>query len=379
MNTSSILTNSSAMTALQSLDQTEQALNTTQNEVSTGLAVGSAADNAAYWSIATQLSSNSGVVGAVNDALTQSQSVLDTATSALNSIITTINAIETALTQATNPTADIGDINTTLGALGQQLTDAVTGASFNGLNVLNGSQTAPLDFVSGYNQATGGAATFNSIIFTSQALTGSTPAITTTTTAPEITSASTIATLNALTDNHTATVSYGTDVVDKTTDTTGDSFTVESKALDGTTTTTTYTGLDANGNIHTATGATAFAVSVTTTTGAGLLTQNGVNLTNMTTTTATAEAQLTAVQTALAAVTTYSSIIGSTQDRMTAAATLNTALSTDYTNGVSGLVDADMNQASTRLQALQTQQQLGIQSLSIANQNSQLILKLFQG
>jgi flagellin len=37
-----------------------------------------------------------------------------------------------------------------------------------------------------------------------------------------------------------------------------------------------------------------------------------------------------------------------------------------------------MNQASTRLNALQTQQQLGIQSLSIANSNSNLILKLFQ-
>ena len=377
MNTSSILTNSSALTALMSLDQTEQALNSTQNEVSTGLAVGSAADNAAYWSIATQLSSNGGVIGAVNDALTQSQSVLDTATSALNSIITTINSIESALTQATNPGADIGDINTTLASLGQQLTDAVTGASFNGLNVLDGSQTAALDFVSGYNQATGGAASFTSISFTAQALTGA-GGVVTTTQEPEITNATTISELNALADNHTATVAYGQDVVDKTTDTTGDTFTVESEALDGTTTTMTYTGLDANGNVTTAAAAVAFGVSQTTTSTAGILKQNGVDLTNMTTTAATAATQLTAAQTALQAVTTYASIIGSTQDRMTTASTLNAALSNDYTNGVSGLVDADMNEASTRLQALQTQQQLGIQSLSIANQNSQLILKLFQ-
>ena len=78
------------------------------------------------------------------------------------------------------------------------------------------------------------------------------------------------------------------------------------------------------------------------------------------------------------AVTSYSALIGATQDRMTAASTLNSALTTNYAHGVSPLVDADMNVASTRLQALQTQQQLGIQSLSIANQNSQLILKLFQ-
>ena len=62
---------------------------------------------------------------------------------------------------------------------------------------------------------------------------------------------------------------------------------------------------------------------------------------------------------------------------MTAATTFNSALQTNYANGVAGLVDADMNQASTRLQALQTQEQLGIQSLSVANQNAALILKLF--
>jgi flagellin len=46
--------------------------------------------------------------------------------------------------------------------------------------------------------------------------------------------------------------------------------------------------------------------------------------------------------------------------------------------GVGQLVDADMNAESTRLQALQTQQQLGVQALSIANQNSQSILSLFR-
>jgi flagellin len=46
--------------------------------------------------------------------------------------------------------------------------------------------------------------------------------------------------------------------------------------------------------------------------------------------------------------------------------------------GVGTLVDADMTEESTRLQALQTQQQLGIQALSIANSNSQSILSLFR-
>jgi flagellin len=46
--------------------------------------------------------------------------------------------------------------------------------------------------------------------------------------------------------------------------------------------------------------------------------------------------------------------------------------------GIGTLVDADMNEESTRLQALQVQQQLGIQALSIANGSSQSILSLFR-
>jgi flagellin len=48
------------------------------------------------------------------------------------------------------------------------------------------------------------------------------------------------------------------------------------------------------------------------------------------------------------------------------------------TSGIGALVDADMEAASARLQALQVQQQLGIQALSIANQSPQNILALFR-
>ena len=373
---SSILTNSASLSALQSLEMTQSALAVTQGQVSTGLKVAKASDNAAYWSIATQLTSDSGVISASNDALHQSQAVLDTANSAIKSIITTINSITTALTQATNPGADVANINTSLASLGKQLSDAVKGASFNGLNLLDGSQTAALNFVAGFTASTTGG-TFNTIQFSAVSLTGP-GGVASTTVQPNITNATTIGQLNALADNHTATLSYGQDVIDKTTDATGNSFTVASMALDGTVTSTKYSGFDVNGNVTTAAAAVTFGVSVTTTPPAGLLTQNGVDLTNMVTSAATANTQLTAVESALSAVTNYAAVIGSTQNRMTSSNALNMAITTNYANGVSALVDADMNQASTRLQALQTQQQLGIQSLSIANQSSQLILKLFQ-
>ncbi|MDP3176210.1 MAG: flagellin [Phenylobacterium sp.] len=47
-------------------------------------------------------------------------------------------------------------------------------------------------------------------------------------------------------------------------------------------------------------------------------------------------------------------------------------------SGVGNLVDADIAKESARLQALQVQQQLGAQALSIANQAPQIILRLFQ-
>jgi flagellin len=373
---SSLLTNASALTALQSLNMTQQNLATTQAQISTGLQVANASDNAAYWSIAQSLQSNTGVLGAVNDSIAQSQSVLGAATAAINNVITTIQSIQTVLAEAENPSSDaatMATLNTTLQSLGQELTSAVSSASYSGVNLLDGSQgTTALAFVSGYNVSGAGAASFNSVSLTAQALTG-TGGVASTTVQPNITNAATIASIAALANN-TLTASAGVDAIT----TAADSTTVKSVSLSGVTTTTTYSGLDANGNAAAVAGAASLAVSVTTTPPAGLFTQGTTNLTNIVTSTATAAAQMTDVSAALTAITSYSSIIGSVSNTLTNAATFNSALSDNYTTGIGALVDADMNQASTRLQALQTQQQLGVQSLSIANQSSQLILKLFQ-
>jgi flagellin len=392
---SSILNNPDALSALQSLQMTQQSLSTVQGQVSSGLKVATAADNSSYWSIAAQLTADSGVVSASNDALSQGQSLLATASSAINSVITTINSIQTALTQATEPGANLSSINTSLASLGKQLTDAVNAASFNGLNVLNGSVTA-LNFVSGFN-ATAAGGSINTIAFTTQALYGLTTGVgnTESTATSSITDPTAIAqvqaqatTFAAKTDTistTTPTATFGTDLANESA--TAGTLTVQHALSDGSWTTTTYTALDANGNSvadgGTPTFATAasFRVATTTTTpnSQNLLVQNGTDLTALSITGApAAQTALNDVAQALAGVTNYAAQIGATQNRMTTAATFNTALMTNYSDGISGLVDANMNTASTQLQALQTQEQLGIQSLSIANQNAQLILKLFQ-
>ena len=84
------------------------------------------------------------------------------------------------------------------------------------------------------------------------------------------------------------------------------------------------------------------------------------------------------VQGALSGIVNASTLVGALQTQIATQQTFNSALSDSLTSGIGSLVDADMNVASVRLQAEQTQQQLGIQALSVANQNSQLVLKLFQ-
>jgi flagellin len=70
--------------------------------------------------------------------------------------------------------------------------------------------------------------------------------------------------------------------------------------------------------------------------------------------------------------------LGAVKNRISTNTDFVKTLMDSVNRGVGQLVDADMNAESTRLQALQTQQQLGVQALSIANQNSQSILSLFR-
>ncbi len=81
---------------------------------------------------------------------------------------------------------------------------------------------------------------------------------------------------------------------------------------------------------------------------------------------------------ALADIVSASSSLGASKARVKTQQQFIGELTDSITKGVGALVDADMTEESTRLQALQVQQQLGVQSLSIANQGSQTILSLFR-
>ena len=88
---------------------------------------------------------------------------------------------------------------------------------------------------------------------------------------------------------------------------------------------------------------------------------------------------LTAIQTSLDNVNQALANLGSDLKKIEAHRTFVGKLTDSLTKGVGNLVDADLAKESARLQALQVKQQLGVQALSIANSEPQIILNLFGG
>ena len=106
----SILTNGSAMTALQNLTATIRRLDETQTRISSGLRVGKAEDNAAYWSIATTMRSDTGALSTVKDALGLGSATIDVAYTGMNSAIEAVKEIKNKLVAARQPGVDRGKI-----------------------------------------------------------------------------------------------------------------------------------------------------------------------------------------------------------------------------------------------------------------------------
>jgi flagellin len=90
------------------------------------------------------------------------------------------------------------------------------------------------------------------------------------------------------------------------------------------------------------------------------------------------DSALSMVEGALKAMTAAGSQLGSLSSRIDLQTNFVSSLSDAISSGVGKLVDANMEQESSKLSALQTQQQLAVQSLSIANSSSQSILSLFR-
>ena len=134
----SILTNVAAMAALQTLRSIDRDLETTQARVSSGLRVETAEDNAAYWSIATTMRSDSSTLSTVQDALGLGAAKVDTAYEAMDSAIATVQEIKSKIVAAYGVGADRSKIQEEIVQLQEQLRSISESASFSGENWIQG-------------------------------------------------------------------------------------------------------------------------------------------------------------------------------------------------------------------------------------------------
>jgi flagellin len=106
----------------------------------------------------------------------------------------------------------------------------------------------------------------------------------------------------------------------------------------------------------------------------GLFGLDGIDVTTQ----AGAKSALSNIETMIQSSIDSAAAFGSAEGRIKTQSAFVGKLSDALKSGIGSMVDADMEEASARLQALQVQQQLGVQALSIANQSPQSVLSLFR-
>ena len=320
----SIMTNGAAMSALSTLRSINSDMEMTQSRISSGYKVANASDNSAYWSIATTMRSDNKALGTVKDALGLGAAKVDVAYTGMNSSIDVVSEIKAKLVAAREPGVDKTKINKELTELKNQLVSISESASFSGENWLNNTTataSGTKNIVGGFNRDSAGNVS--------------------------------ITTLDV---NTTSTTLIGTD---------NETLGILTKDYDADDLLATPTGTADNYRLIDVTGETTSATGTV------------IELT-ATTSNAQVEGMIRAVDKMFTDMTDAASNLGAVNKRISMQEDFVSNLMDSIDSGVGRLVDADMNEESTRLKALQTQQQLGIQALTIANSCSQNILSLFR-
>lgn len=274
---SSILTNNSAMVALQTLKSINSDLAKTQGEISTGKSIATAKDNSAIWAISKVMESDVSGFKAVSDSLSLGESTVAVASAGAEQITNILNEMKEKVVAATGENVDHAKITADVDELKAQITSIISASQFNGANLLDTAGNAGITVLSSLDRDSGGTVTAANI-------------------------------------------------------------TVDSVDFE--------TNLD---------------------------------LTTIDVSSATAaDTSIAAMETLIQTAVDGAAALGASAKRIQDQNEFVSKVSDAMKSGIGSLVDADMEEASARLQALQVQQQLGVQSLSIANQAPQTILSLFR-
>jgi len=156
---SSILTNNSAMTALQTLKSVNSNLAKTQDMVSTGKEIGKAKDNSAIWAISKVMESDVSGFNAVSESLSLGESTVAVASAGAEQITNLLNEIKEKVVAATGENVDHGKITADVTELTNQVNSIISASQFNGANLLNSAGNAGITVLSSLDRDAAGAVT----------------------------------------------------------------------------------------------------------------------------------------------------------------------------------------------------------------------------
>nr|WP_325250209.1 flagellin [Amylibacter sp.] len=312
----SIITNSSAMNALQALREVNNSMATTQDRISSGLKVGSAKDNAAYFQISETMKGDSSAYASINEGLTLTKNSVATARLGSETIQDLAQQFLDKVAFAQGATGGQGEIENDLLELVKQMETTLSQSTFNGDDMLGAGSYAAGDVTGPTIDATDGSIT-----------TAAANADTTVGVARDVvTGISRAGGSYATTDISVGTYDLASRVADF-------------KAL----------ATDFETNATDATDGAAFLAGA-------LATTEGV----------------------VDSVNDVATKLGQSEKSIENQQSFLNQLTDNIDSGVGSMIDADMEEEAARLKALQTQQQLATQSLSIANQAPSNVLSLFQ-
>ena len=305
---SSLITNTAAMNALQTLRTINTNLGTTQDRIGSGLKIGSAKDNAAYFSISESMKGDSSTYAAIDEGLTLTKNSVATARMGAETIKDLAKQFSDKVSFAQGAKGGLTEIEADLKELVKQMTTTLKQSTFNGDDMVGAGDTATAGTVAA---ATG-------------ALTAST----------------------------------GTAAVTRN----------------------VVTGITRAGNTFDTT-----AIEVETVNLAVLVkdfevlsTAFGTNGNNATTGEAFLKGVLKSTTDVFDKTVAAATKLGQSEKSIENQQAFLKKVTANIDAGVGAMIDADMESEAARLQALQVQQQLATQSLSIANQAPQNLLSLFR-
>lgn len=404
----SILTNTSAMVALQTMRSINANMAQAQSEIATGKTIVSAKDNAAVWAISKVMESDVKGFKGIADSLALGTSTIAVARQASETVTELLTEMKGKIVAAQEDNVDRDKIQTDVEALRDQIASVVAAAQFNGLNLVDGSQST-VDVLASLDRSGSGVVASSITVDAQDLSTGGY-------TANDVfTAGGGTATVSGAGDTFVMSLDNGTgtdsitiqdgatawSAGDRITVRIGDkqaSYTVTSADVDSGA--NAVADLVAVGlkNAIDALGVDGLVIDYDSAS-PGVLTFTNGGATDLTvggqfenagsgglgalntidvSTAIGAETALTNIETLIQTAIDASASFGSVQSRIEIQADFVGKLTDALRAGIGSLVDADLEETSARLQALQVQQQLSMQALSIANQQPQSILSLFR-